>query len=933
MVQYKKKWTAYERNAAPVWTAETEWSMEQFSLDKDWQFFEGEIDAGANTHTECYMAAKAGGARGGGSIDIDLSRFETIDLPHDFAVGHEFEEKYGPANGYKARGKGWYFKKFRLEEEDAEKELYIEFGGAATHCTVYLNGSVVYRNFCGYNSFVVNITDTALYGDNANILAVHVDADVIEGWWYEGAGLYRHVDLYKASKLHIKPWGIFVKPEKKTTDVWDAVTECDVINSGSEKSTFTLISRIADATGNIVGKESTVSVLGPGEEIKIIQDILTYSPNVWDIDSPHRYKMITEIYVNNVMLDRAETKFGFRTIAIDKDKGFFLNGRHIKLYGTCNHQDHAGVGVAVPDAINEYRISLLKEMGSNAYRCSHGNPSKEVLDLCDKYGLLVMDENRNFNTSPDGLKSVRNMVLRDRNHPSVVMYSLFNEEPLQGTPTGRKLASRMRREIEKYDDTRFITGAMDGGVLAENGAGDVLDIVGFNYITAQYDPFREKFPDKPMVGSENNSAFETRYEYETDNVKHIADSYDSFAAPWGNTHRDGFKQVDTRGHIMGLFIWTGFDYRGEPTPWSYPSIGTQFGIMDTCGFKKDAFYLNKAFFTNEPMIHIVPSHWNFRDGENVKVMAHTNCESAELFLNGKSLGKKDVDKYDMCEWSVEFEAGTLEMAGFNGGGEVCRDVVRTAGAPVKLAAELSRKFFYGNCGDAAAVNIFAVDGSGIKNLTAQNKIKFGITGGKIIGVGNGDPNSHEADKAAERSLFNGCCQAIAVPDDGAELVTVTAESEGLEPLTIELEVKPSPVDRKYLPSVKERYISRWRKSSALSDTMPDATKKIEDYDMNSYEAAAAGEGFDELFDGGEGYGVYKTSAELPESGEYRLVFRGVTADTAYIYINGVLREECGCKNGRRIELALEGGVNDIDVCLFSKNGHRAGITKAVVIEE
>lgn len=907
--------------------------MEKFSLDRDWKFFEGEIGDTARTHTESYMAAKAGGARGGGSVDIDLSAFETIDLPHDFAVGHEFDERYGPANGYKARGKGWYFKKFRLDEEDAEKELYIEFGGVATHCTVYLNGSVVYRNFSGYNSFFVNITDMAVYGDNINILAVYVNADVVEGWWYEGAGIYRHVDLYKSSKLHIKPWGVFVKPEKKTEDVWDAVTACDIINCGCDKRTFTLISSITDSTGNVVGKESTVSVLDSGEEIRIIQDILTYSPYLWDIDSPRLYKMITEIYENDTCIDRAENKFGFRTISVDKDNGFFLNGRRVQIFGTCNHQDHAGVGVAVPDAINEYRIKLLKEMGSNAYRCSHGNPSKEVLDLCDKYGLLVMDENRNFNTSPDGLESLRNMVLRDRNHPSVVMYSIFNEEPLQGTPTGKKLAARMRREIEKYDDTRFITGAMDGGVLEEDGAGGVLDIVGFNYITAQYDAFREKFPDKPMLGSENNSAFQTRYVYKTDKEKHVIDSYDTYAAPWGNTHRDGFRQIDTRKHIMGMFIWTGFDYRGEPTPFAYPSIGTQFGIMDTCGFKKDAFYLNKAYFTDTPMIHIVPSHWNFSAGETVKVAANTNCESAELILNGKSLGKKDADKYDMCEWETVFEPGTLVMIGYADGKEACRDEIKTALNAAALRAEFSRDFFYGDCGDAVAVNICAVDADGTKVLTADNKVSFFAEGGKIIGVGNGDPNSHEADKASERRLFNGLCQAIAVPDLGAERVVITARAEGLEPVSAVLEVKPSPVNRKYIASVKTRNITVWRKKFDVSKDMPDATKKIEDYDMNSYEAVSVGGGCDKMFDGREGYGVFKTSVELPENGAYTLVFRELTADKAYIYINGALAGEYECVHGKRIEMPLNGGKNYIDVCLFSRETHSAGISKPVVVEE
>lgn len=909
--------------------------MEKFSLDLDWKFFEGEIHDPSLTHTESYMEAKAGGARGGGSPDYDLSQFESVDLPHDFAVYHEFDEKYGPACGYKARGKGWYFKQFRLDEADSDKELYIEFGGVASHCTVYLNGSVVYRNFGGYNSFMVDITDMAVYGDRVNFLSVCVDADVVEGWWYEGAGIYRHVDLYKRNKLHTAPWEVFIKPVKKSEDVWNAVVSSKVVNHSESDRNFTICSYIIDSDGNTVGKDTTVSALKSGECTSIIQDVLTYSPYLWDIDSPVLYTMVTEIIENGECIDKTENTFGFRTISIDKDDGFFLNGRRVQLYGTCNHQDHAGVGVAIPDSINEYRIRLLKEMGSNAYRCSHGNPSKEVLDLCDKYGILVMDEHRNFNTSPDGLQQVRDMVLRDRNHPSVIMYSIFNEEPLQGSFIGKKLTQRLRREIEKYDDTRFITGAMNGGVLAENGASSVLDAVGFNYITAQYDPFREKFPDIPMIGSENNSAFQTRGVYKTDEDKHVIDCYDSYAAPWGNTHRDGFKQVDTRKHIMGMFVWTGFDYRGEPTPFEYPSISTQFGIMDTCGFKKDAFYLNKAFFTAEPLIHIVPSHWNFEDGQIVKVMPNTNCTQAELFLNGKSLGKKDVDKYDMCEWEVTYTPGALSMTGYIDEKPVCTDEIKTSGAPIKIELNASQDFLYSDSGDAAAINVSVTDADKIPCLTAQNIISFEIDGGKILGVGNGNPNSHESDKSDKRSLFNGLCQAIIAPHKGAEHVTIKAVSDGLIDGEITLEVKENPNKPKFIESVKEKYISTWRKKSALSTDMPDATVKIEDHDMNTYEVITVGNGFDEMFDNTEGYGVYKTSTDMPQTdGSYTLVFREVTGNTVYIYINSEKVWEGDCQWGRNISIPLNGyGHFDIDVCIFSKKKDSAGISKPVVVIE
>lgn len=907
--------------------------MEKLSLDRDWKFHKGDIPIPpANSHTVSYMAAKAGGARGAASPDFNTDGWETVSVPHDWAVYNEFEEKWGPANGYKERGKGWYKKRFRLDESDRGKQILIEFNGIASHSVIYMNGSVVGRNFCGYNSFTVDITDMALYGEQINDLTVFVDAEVVEGWWYEGAGIYRHVNLYKKNPLHIKHWGVFVHPEKKTADVWDAVCDTTVENSSYEDKNFNLISRILNSSDNTVGKAETEFSVKGGSEGTVKQNILTYSPYLWDIDSPHLYTMISELYENGELVDKAENKFGFRTIAIDPDNGFSLNGRRVQLYGTCNHQDHAGVGVAVPDEINEYRIKLLKEMGSNAYRCAHGNPSPEILDYCDKYGLLVMDENRNFNSSPDGVKQVQDMVMRDRNHPSVIMYSIFNEEPLQGTPTGRKLAARLRCEIEKLDDTRFTLGAMNTGVTADGGACDLLDITGFNYITHTYDDFRAKYPHMPMLGSENDSAFQTRGVYKTDHKKHIIDCYDSEAAAWGNTYRDGFKQIDTRRHIMGMFIWTGFDYRGEPTPFDWPSISTQFGIMDTCGFKKDAFYLNKAFFTSEPMIHILP-HWNWQNGEEVRVMAYTNCEEAELFLNGKSLGKKAVDKYDMADWTVTFEQGELKMIGYNGKDEVCSDAVRTAGTLNSLSITPSRDFIFADCDDAIAFNIAGIDESGFTVPTVDSLITFSCEGGEILGVGNGDPNSHEADKSDKRKLFNGLCQVIVKQTDGADSVTLTASADGIEAVSFTVPAKKKENIVPFIEPVREKYISTWRMTVELSDTRPDPNVKIEDHDMNTWGIVNVGNGFDEIFDGAAGYALYKTSVEISDE-DSALIFKDITGSEAEVFVNGELKF-CGkCAWGNKIQIPLNsvGGKCELAVIIHSaKENENGGITKPVVI--
>ena len=909
--------------------------MEKFSLDRDWKFHNGDIELSeTKSHTDCYMAAKAGGASGAASPDFDKSGWETVNLPHDWAVYNEFEEKWGPSQGYKERGKAWYSKRFRLDESDRNKQILIEFEGIVSYSTVYLNGSVIGRNFCGYNSFVVDATDMALYGDQVNDLVVFVDATAIEGWWYEGAGIYRHVNLYKKNKLHIAHWGVFIHPEKKTADVWDALTDTTVENSSYESKNFHLKTYILDKNDNAVGKHETDFSVDGGSSALVKQSILSYSPLLWDINSPNLYRMVSELYEGDVLVDKQINTFGFRTISIDKDNGFFLNGRRVPLYGTCNHQDHAGVGVAVPESVNEYRIKLLKEMGSNAYRCAHGNPNPEILDLCDKYGLLVMDENRNFNSSSDGIKQVRDMVMRDRNHPSVVMYSIFNEEPLQGTYTGRRLAERLQCEIKKLDDTRFLLGAMNTGVTTEGGACDALDMTGFNYITHTYDDFREKYPDMPMIGSENDSAFQTRGMYKTDHSKNIIDCYDSEAAAWGNTYRDGFKQIDTRPHIMGLFIWTGFDYRGEPTPFEWPSISTQFGIMDTCGFKKDAFYLNKAFFTDEPMIHILP-HWNFTEGEEIRVMTHTNCTEAELFLNDKSLGRKNVDKYDMADWNVIFEKGTLKMVGYIDGKEVCSDHVTTAGNPKTIIITPHRDFVYDGCDDAAIFNISVADENGITVPTADNLIKFRAEGGEIIGVGNGNPNSHESDKAEERHLFNGLCQVIIKQTDGAEKITLTAVSDGLDSASatinaIEKDTKPI-----FIPSANERYITKWRQTVDFSKTRPDPNIKIEDSDMNTWGIVSVGSGSDIAFRGVIGYMLYKTTVTVRDEDIY-IIFREITGNEVEVFINGEQKFVGNCQWGEKIEIDVSDISGDTDISVIihtTKISDKGGISRPVVITD
>ena len=903
--------------------------MTKYSLDSGWKFHRGDIpDPYITTHTKTYMAAKAGGAIGAASPDFDKTGWADVDLPHDFAVANGFDENEGPARGYKARGKAWYSKRFKLDEADRTKQILIEFEGVAGECTVWLNGSVIGRNFSGYNSFALDATDMALYGDNVNELTLRVNSDLIEGWWYEGAGIYRHVNLYKKDRLHFEHNGIFLEPVKLDASTWQVFAHISVENINTTDEEFELLIRLFDEEDNIIGSANGDFSVFRGDKRDCELSFLTYSPKLWDLDSPVLYRAAVELKQFGKTVDSEEIYTGFRTIAIDAEKGFFLNGRSVKLYGVCCHQDHAGVGVAVPDGVNEYRIKLLKEMGANAYRAAHGNPAKSVLDACDKYGLLVMDENRQYNTAEtDGLKQVRDMVTRDRNHPSVIMYSLYNEEPLQGTYTGRKLAERLRMAAEKYDGTRFTLGANNTGLLSADGAYDVCDVTGINYQTSIYDEFHNTFPELPVTGSENCSAFMTRGCYRTDHSKNIIDMFDSECAEWGNTYREGFRMINERENFMGYFIWTGFDYRGEPTPFEYPSISTQFGIMDTCGFPKSAYYLNRSYWTDEPVVHIV-SHWNYSEGERVRLRIFSNCGRLKLTVNGKYRGTAVCDAENFAEFETVFEPGCIRAEAEDGSAS---DTVYTSDATAALEVTSGMPEVYKN--DAVCVNVRALDKDGHFVYNADDSIRFTVRGGRVLGVGNGDPNSHEADIADVRRLFAGCCQAVVAPYDGVCEIAVTAETDsGISAGTV-IPVKERASEPELIPSVKERYLAKWRQTLELSDTYPEYDKEISDSDMNTWIIASVGDGYDDLFKGRTGFGMYKIKTEMTK-GE-RLIFSELFGDRVDVYINGSKAFSDVCVPGKRFEYtASADGVSDITVVIESRTPvEQGGIVKPVIITE
>lgn len=749
----------------------------KLSLDKNWSFHYGDLpERKLTTHDEIYGAAKAGAKDGPAGDSFDASKWRVLDLPHDYLIEQGNDKNSAADWGYKPKNNAWYRKSFVLDEQHRGKRIVIEFEGAATEAEVYFNGSLAKRNFSGYTGFSVDVTDRVKFGEE-NVLAVHVNGKSFEGWWYEGAGIYRSVWLHVIPEIRFteEPYIICDKLENNR---WRVSVSGAISAKGAENGNFSVKKIIRDMKGSTV-----LEFDGASAEIN--------DPVLWDIDKPYLYTLTSELYADGKLADSVTSEFGFRTIEADPEKGFFLNGKPLKIYGTCNHQDFGGIGTAVPESIWRYKIMRLKSMGCNAYRSAHGMASDALVKACDRLGMLLMDENRSFETSEEVLEQLRTMVKRDRNHPSVVFYSIFNEEPIAGTEQGRNMALHMIDEIRRLDKTRFITGAMNVGLMENCGAAGVFDVVGINYQPQLYDELHKKYPKLPIVATETVSAYQTRGCAVTDQEKHTFSCYDEDVASWGNSIRETWQEVNSREFVMGSFVWTGFDYLGEPSPYTYPSVSSFFGMMDTCGFEKGGYYLSKAIFSKAPYAEILPDNWNFSEGENVKVMCCTNCEEAELFLNGKSCGKHKVDKFKQHIWNVVFEAGELKLVGYNGGKEAASSVKKTALQPSRLVLAPCFDCFDEKT-EAVPVMVYVLDEKGTVIPDAANKIKFSVTGGKILGTANGDPNCHQPFNGKTRDLFAGKAMVIVSAEENAENVVLKAKADGLKQASITISVKSRP---------------------------------------------------------------------------------------------------------------------------------------------
>jgi len=799
---------------AAVALAANESPRERLLMDANWRFALGHAtdvtkDFEPASDGFSYLS-KAGFAAGPGATEFDDSAWRKVALPHDWAVELPYSERGSKSHGHKAIGRnfpensvGWYRKKFAIPASDLGKRISIEFDGVFRDSKVWVNGHYLGDEQSGYSSFARNLTEFLNYGSE-NLVTVRVDASREEGWFYEGAGIYRHVWLVVTDPLHVERHGTFVTSEIK--DHAASVTaRVAIVNDGEKEAIFDLEQQILDRSGKTVAtalaKQLTIAAGSRGEFNEVMP---VAEPKLWSIEAPNLHRLVTTITSGAKVVDRTETTFGIRSIRFDANEGFFLNGKHLVLKGTDNHQDHAGVGAAIPDALQEYRIAKLKEFGCNAYRTSHNPPTPELLDACDRLGMVVIDENRLMGTTDFHHDQLRRLVERDRNHPSIVLWSVGNEEwKVESNEVGTRIASTMQHWVKQLDPTRPVTLAISGGW--GKGFSEVIEVAGLNYLgnmkNAGYTPdqWHARRPDQPLIGTEECAFNQTRGIYFDDPAKRHLRAYDwNPANNWGSNLEAAWKYYAERPYLAGMCIWTGFDYRGEPTPFEWPAIASQFGILDLCGFPKDGMFYLKSWWTDQPVLHLLP-HWNWsgKEGQEIDVWAYSNCDEVELVLNGKSLGRKSMPKNSHLEWKVKYEPGTLLARGFKGEKEVLTDKVETTGRPVAVQLVPNRTTLAADGEDVAVFTVQATDAHGLMVPVANDTITFALTGpGKIIGVGNGDPSCLEPDTFVapqakwSRSLFNGLAQIIVQSTREAGELRLTATGQGLEQATVTVTTQP-----------------------------------------------------------------------------------------------------------------------------------------------
>ena len=777
-------------------------TRQKIDFDAGWKFHFGHA---GNPEKDFNYSIATAFSKSGNAIKtaIDPKFIDTtwtnIDLPHDWAVALPFvnvdnfdvqSHGYKPVGGlFPETSIGWYRKHFTVEKPTNDTRFQLQFDGIFRDANIWVNGFYLGNNKSGYLGIGYDITDFLNFNKD-NVIVVRADATQYEGWFYEGAGIYRHVWLNKYNNLHIATDGVFAHAKIQKNNASISV-ETEVINENFSPTTFTINSYIKDRLGKKIAASKTETVTLDVNKTKTSkQNFSVNNPTLWSLENPYLYRIVVEIKQNGKTIDTQTVPFGIRTIAI-KSNGVFLNDKFIKLLGTNNHQDHAGLGSAMPDYLQYYRISLLKNMGVNAYRASHNAPTPELLHACDSLGMLMMDEQRLLNSGAEYTNQLERLIKRDRNHASVFLWSIGNEEGIiQATSNGKRIAMTLLAKQKELDPTRTSTYAADLPNVF-NGVNEVIPVRGFNYRQYAVADYHKEHPNQPIIGTEMGSTVTTRGIYEKDSIRAYVPDQDITAPWWASKAEDWWQLAAKNDFWLGGFIWTGFDYRGEPTPYKWPNVNSHFGVMDVCGFPKNIYYYYQSWWTDKDVLHIAP-HWNWpeklkwgQQPEPVEVWVNSNADNVELFLNGKSLGKKDMPRNSHLNWTVNYEPGKLEAIAYKKGKKLTAKV-ETTNQPIEVVITPYKTTILADGKDATVINVSVIDNEGREVPNANNRIQFLITGnGKIIGVGNGDPSSHEPDKCADgawqRNLFNGKCQVIVQSGFTADMIHFEAKAVGLYP--------------------------------------------------------------------------------------------------------------------------------------------------------
>ena len=775
-------------------------------FNDDWRFFKGE-------------------AKGAESPGYDDAKWRSLALPHDWAIEGPFNRAFNAnTGGLPVSGTGWYRKHFVLPGDAKGRHFSVEFDGAMSNSRVWLNGHEIGERPYGYSSFALDLTPY-LRWDGENVLAVRLRPEPDSSRWYPGAGLYRNVWLTTTGSVHVAHWGTYLTTPDVTDTRATVSIATEVENHGAGQAAIELRTNVLDAHGNSVGHATTSGAIPAAGEQRFSQQLDVPNPTRWDMDRPYLYSAVTEVVQSGIVVDRYVTPFGIRTLAFDREKGFLLNGRYRKLQGVCNHHDLGALGAAVNWRATERQLQIMKSMGVNAIRTSHNPPSPELLELCDRMGLVVMDEAFDMWRIPkvkNGLskffdqwyeRDLRDLLRRDRNHPSVIMWSIGNEIPEQDKPAGGELAKRLTAICHEEDRTRPTTSAFDNpdGAI-KNGLAANVDVPGFNYKPTEYARFQRELPKDAIYGSETASCVSSRGVYhlpmklESKTADHQVSSYDIEAPPWAYCPDVEFEAQHQLPNVLGEFAWTGFDYLGEPTPYGdagdWPSHSSYFGIVDLAGFPKDRFYLYRSVWTDQPTVHLLP-HWNWagHEGQKIPVMVYTNAQEVELWLNGNSLGRKKlgVDTFTMpvgknvsqdgtfvskfrLEWDVPYAPGELKAVGYRDGKQFAVDTVKTAGAPARIVLTPDRQAIAADGDDLSFITVRIEDRDGNFCPLADNLVQFHIDGpATIAGVDNGDAASLESFQGGSRKAFSGLALLIVRSRSGQlGVIQITASATGLQ---------------------------------------------------------------------------------------------------------------------------------------------------------